>query len=138
MVMLNLSYLTDHLVAHLLDCPYYSRARKVRCDGAKPICCNCQKRSSGAEQCSYDSGPNRRGREKGSTRARNVRPTEQKPSKSISGRQAQDAVASPPPDQSLAQGQNEAPSSSSDLSPMMVDLSGDDDAFDLSDVRVRR
>ncbi|PIL34193.1 transcription factor [Ganoderma sinense ZZ0214-1] len=110
------------------------RARKVRCDGAKPVCCNCQKRPSGAEQCSYDSGPNRRGREKGSTRARNVRGMEQKTSKPISGRQAQDAVAPPPPpDQSPVQAQNDAPSSNSDLSPMVVDLSGDDDAFDFSD-----
>ena len=42
-----------------------SRARKIRCDGAKPICCNCQKRSSNVDQCSYDSGPNRRGPDKG-------------------------------------------------------------------------
>ena len=49
---------------------HHSRARKIRCDGAKPICHNCQKRPSEAEQCNYDSGPNRRGREKGSTRAR--------------------------------------------------------------------
>ena len=52
---------------HVARC---SRARKVRCDGAKPICCNCQKRPSEAEQCTYDSGPHRKGREKGTARAR--------------------------------------------------------------------
>ncbi|KAI0743811.1 hypothetical protein C8Q80DRAFT_1183246 [Daedaleopsis nitida] len=49
---------------------YQCRARKIRCDGAKPICHNCQKRPSEASQCNYDSGPNRRGREKGGSRAR--------------------------------------------------------------------
>ncbi|RPD62664.1 hypothetical protein L226DRAFT_610838 [Lentinus tigrinus ALCF2SS1-7] len=43
---------------------YPCRARKIRCDGAKPICHNCQKRSFEAEQCHSDSGTNRRGREK--------------------------------------------------------------------------
>ncbi|TFK94583.1 hypothetical protein K466DRAFT_535614 [Polyporus arcularius HHB13444] len=47
---------------------YQCRARKIRCDGAKPICHNCQKRPSEAEECSYDSGPNRRGRERGDAR----------------------------------------------------------------------
>ncbi|KAI0702975.1 hypothetical protein C8T65DRAFT_655245 [Cerioporus squamosus] len=49
---------------------YQCRARKIRCDGAKPICHNCQKRPSEAEQCNYDSGPNRRGRERGTARDR--------------------------------------------------------------------
>ncbi|RPD63893.1 hypothetical protein L227DRAFT_572339 [Lentinus tigrinus ALCF2SS1-6] len=49
---------------------YQCRSRKIRCDGAKPICHNCQKRPSEAEQCNYDSGPNRRGRERGGARTR--------------------------------------------------------------------
>lgn len=121
-------------MAYLVLCS--SRARKVRCDGAKPICCNCQKRPSEAHQCSYDSGPNRRGREKGSTRARAARgATEQKTSKSISGRHAQNVVAPPSPRHSPDPGQEEALPSSSEISPIVVDYSGDDDAFDLSDVR---
>lgn len=54
-------------IANVLSTP--SRSRKIRCDGAKPICHNCQKRPSGAEQCRYDSGPNRRGPEKIVSRA---------------------------------------------------------------------
>ncbi|TFK82181.1 hypothetical protein K466DRAFT_666667 [Polyporus arcularius HHB13444] len=49
---------------------YQCRARKTRCDGAKPVCLNCQKRPSEVEQCNYDSGPHRRGPERSSTRKR--------------------------------------------------------------------
>lgn len=37
-----------------------SRGRKIRCDGAKPVCYHCSQRD-GDEQCSYDSLPKRRG-----------------------------------------------------------------------------
>ncbi|KAH9993709.1 hypothetical protein BJV74DRAFT_770667 [Russula compacta] len=36
------------------------RARKIRCDGAKPVCYHCSQRG-GNEQCSYDALPKRRG-----------------------------------------------------------------------------
>lgn len=36
-----------------------SRGRKIRCDGAKPMCYNCTQRSTGI--CEYDSVPKRRG-----------------------------------------------------------------------------
>lgn len=42
-----------------------SRSRKIRCDGAKPICHNCSRRATtpvgGAVECTYDSAPKRRG-----------------------------------------------------------------------------
>ncbi|EJF65111.1 hypothetical protein DICSQDRAFT_132648 [Dichomitus squalens LYAD-421 SS1] len=75
---------------------YQCRARKIRCDGAKPICCNCQKRPSKADHCNYDSGPNRRGREKsGGARARAARgPASQKtPKRKLSPQSDKD----PPP-----------------------------------------
>jgi hypothetical protein len=43
----------------------HSRTRKIRCDGAKPTCHNCGRRStSGGSTCSYDSAPKRRGPDK--------------------------------------------------------------------------
>lgn len=42
-----------------------SRSRKIRCDGAKPVCHNCCRRASsavgGVPECTYDSAPKRRG-----------------------------------------------------------------------------
>ena len=43
-----------------------SRARKIKCDGAKPVCHNCTHRSSSAVEgilpgCNYDAAPKRRG-----------------------------------------------------------------------------
>ncbi|KAJ7442636.1 hypothetical protein FB451DRAFT_1057345 [Mycena latifolia] len=40
------------------------RTRKIRCDGAKPICHNCGKRASGGSECNYDPLPKRRGPDK--------------------------------------------------------------------------
>ncbi|KAI0330797.1 hypothetical protein GY45DRAFT_1323136 [Cubamyces sp. BRFM 1775] len=40
------------------------RSRKVRCDGAKPICYNCHRRSPDTTACTYDSVPKRRGQDK--------------------------------------------------------------------------
>ncbi|KAL4250671.1 hypothetical protein ABKN59_005386 [Abortiporus biennis] len=39
------------------------RSRKIRCDGAKPVCHNCSRRSSngGPPECTYDAAPKRRG-----------------------------------------------------------------------------
>ncbi|KAH9855245.1 hypothetical protein C2E23DRAFT_883200 [Lenzites betulinus] len=48
------------------------RTRKIRCDGAKPICVQCQKRPAASGVCSYDAAPNRKGydrRGKGTSRA---------------------------------------------------------------------
>ncbi|GLB38529.1 putative GAL4-like Zn(II)2Cys6 (or C6 zinc) binuclear cluster DNA-binding domain [Lyophyllum shimeji] len=40
------------------------RARKIRCDGAKPACHNCSKRTTGDNDCDYDPTPKRRGPDK--------------------------------------------------------------------------
>ncbi|KAF8172009.1 hypothetical protein K438DRAFT_1729122 [Mycena galopus ATCC 62051] len=40
------------------------RTRKIRCDGAKPVCHNCNKRASGCTECNYDPLPKRRGPDK--------------------------------------------------------------------------
>ncbi|KAG7088294.1 hypothetical protein E1B28_012305 [Marasmius oreades] len=40
------------------------RARKIRCDGAKPVCHNCHQRANGNGECNYDSVPRRRGPDK--------------------------------------------------------------------------
>ncbi|KAF9071182.1 hypothetical protein BDP27DRAFT_1219488 [Rhodocollybia butyracea] len=40
------------------------RTRKIRCDGAKPICHNCGRRSGGGSDCNYDPVPRRRGPDK--------------------------------------------------------------------------
>ncbi|KAI0632142.1 hypothetical protein C8Q77DRAFT_1060620 [Trametes polyzona] len=37
------------------------RGRKIRCDGAKPICHNCSRRAENPQLCSYDAAPKRRG-----------------------------------------------------------------------------
>ena len=42
--------------------PSYSRVRKLRCDGAKPECYNCQRADDA--QCHYDPHPKRRGQDK--------------------------------------------------------------------------
>ncbi|KAH6912789.1 hypothetical protein BKA70DRAFT_1097562 [Coprinopsis sp. MPI-PUGE-AT-0042] len=40
------------------------RTRKIRCDGAKPQCHNCGRRSTGCNDCVYDPVPKRRGPDK--------------------------------------------------------------------------
>ncbi|KAJ3785251.1 hypothetical protein GGU10DRAFT_269626 [Lentinula aff. detonsa] len=40
------------------------RNRKIRCDGVKPICYNCARKSSGGSDCNYDTAPRRRGPDK--------------------------------------------------------------------------
>ncbi|CAA7268831.1 unnamed protein product [Cyclocybe aegerita] len=40
------------------------RTRKIRCDGAKPVCHNCGLRSNGCDGCNYDPAPKRRGPDK--------------------------------------------------------------------------
>ncbi|RDB17928.1 hypothetical protein Hypma_000681 [Hypsizygus marmoreus] len=40
------------------------RTRKIRCDGAKPICYNCSKRATASSECNYDPIPKRRGPDK--------------------------------------------------------------------------
>ncbi|KAG1745927.1 uncharacterized protein EDB91DRAFT_1049694 [Suillus paluster] len=40
------------------------RTRKIRCDGAKPQCHNCSRRSKNGDDCSYDAVPKRRGPDK--------------------------------------------------------------------------
>ncbi|CAA7261414.1 unnamed protein product [Cyclocybe aegerita] len=40
------------------------RTRKIRCDGAKPVCHNCGRRSNGNNECDYDPVPKRRGPDK--------------------------------------------------------------------------
>jgi hypothetical protein len=42
----------------------FSRTRKIRCDGAKPVCHNCGRRASGSGECVYDPIPKRRGPDK--------------------------------------------------------------------------
>ncbi|KAI0754620.1 hypothetical protein C8Q80DRAFT_1139967 [Daedaleopsis nitida] len=37
------------------------RSRRVRCDGAKPVCFNCRRRYPDLESCTYDAEPRRRG-----------------------------------------------------------------------------
>ncbi|KAI1789635.1 hypothetical protein LXA43DRAFT_1152573, partial [Ganoderma leucocontextum] len=37
------------------------RGRKIRCDGAKPICHNCSRRTENPHICTYDTAPKRRG-----------------------------------------------------------------------------
>ncbi|KAI0712149.1 hypothetical protein C8Q76DRAFT_622567 [Earliella scabrosa] len=37
------------------------RNRKIRCDGAKPICHNCSRRTENPHICTYDTAPKRRG-----------------------------------------------------------------------------
>ncbi|KAH8825215.1 hypothetical protein DL96DRAFT_1612328 [Flagelloscypha sp. PMI_526] len=40
------------------------RGRKIRCDGAKPVCHNCSRRPNGTQECQYDTQPKRRGPDK--------------------------------------------------------------------------
>ncbi|OSD04886.1 hypothetical protein PYCCODRAFT_1465840 [Trametes coccinea BRFM310] len=40
------------------------RVRKLRCDGAKPVCYNCQKVAHTGVECVYDPAPKRRGQDK--------------------------------------------------------------------------
>lgn len=46
----------------------HSRTRKIRCDGAKPVCLHCSRRAAtnpdDASPCSYDAAPKRRGPDK--------------------------------------------------------------------------
>jgi len=43
---------------------YPSRTRKIRCDGAKPVCHNCSRRTNASSECNYDPIPKRRGPDK--------------------------------------------------------------------------
>ena len=47
-----------------IDSRLFSRTRKIRCDGAKPVCHNCGRRSTGNNECTYDPVPKRRGPDK--------------------------------------------------------------------------
>ncbi|PCH40106.1 hypothetical protein WOLCODRAFT_98280 [Wolfiporia cocos MD-104 SS10] len=40
------------------------RTRKIRCNGAKPVCYNCDRRAEGNKTCTYDVAPKRRGPDK--------------------------------------------------------------------------
>ncbi|KAI0643017.1 hypothetical protein C8Q79DRAFT_981220 [Trametes meyenii] len=40
------------------------RSRKIRCDGARPVCFNCRRRAPDTEVCDYDSAPKRRGQDR--------------------------------------------------------------------------
>ncbi|KAF8842166.1 hypothetical protein BDN67DRAFT_899803 [Paxillus ammoniavirescens] len=40
------------------------RTRKIRCDGAKPTCHNCTRRTKANDECVYDAAPKRRGPDK--------------------------------------------------------------------------
>ncbi|KAI0671084.1 hypothetical protein C8Q78DRAFT_1033916 [Trametes maxima] len=40
------------------------RSRKIRCDGARPVCFNCRRRAPETEVCDYDPAPKRRGQDK--------------------------------------------------------------------------
>ncbi|KAI0766646.1 hypothetical protein BD413DRAFT_480886 [Trametes elegans] len=40
------------------------RVRKLRCDGAKPACYNCERAAHMGAECQYDSEPKRRGQDK--------------------------------------------------------------------------
>lgn len=40
------------------------RTRKIRCDGAKPVCHNCGRRTNAKSECNYDPIPKRRGPDK--------------------------------------------------------------------------
>lgn len=42
----------------------FSRTRKIRCDGAKPVCHNCSRRTNANNECNYDPVPKRRGPDK--------------------------------------------------------------------------
>ncbi|KAI0754622.1 hypothetical protein C8Q80DRAFT_1139976 [Daedaleopsis nitida] len=37
------------------------RMRRIRCDGAKPMCSSCKRRHTDPERCTYDTAPKRRG-----------------------------------------------------------------------------
>lgn len=50
--------------ARLVVYDFSSRTRKIRCDGAKPVCHNCGRRTTGDNECSYDAIPKRRGPDK--------------------------------------------------------------------------
>ncbi|TFY52878.1 hypothetical protein EVJ58_g9765 [Rhodofomes roseus] len=43
---------------------YVARSRKIRCDGAKPACHNCGRRTDQGSPCTYDTEPKRRGPDK--------------------------------------------------------------------------
>jgi hypothetical protein len=59
-----------------LSSTFSSRVRKIRCDGAKPVCHHCCQRG-GDEQCTYDSLPKRRGPDRvQGARTRGARPNE--------------------------------------------------------------
>lgn len=56
---------------------FSSRGRKIRCDGAKPVCYHCCQRE-GDEQCTYDALPKRRGPDRvQGARTRGTRPREE-------------------------------------------------------------
>lgn len=62
--MVSLAY-NHHRFFFLLTLSLYSRTRKIRCDGAKPACHNCSRRTTGSkDECSYDPVPKRRGPDK--------------------------------------------------------------------------
>ncbi|KAI0768984.1 hypothetical protein BD413DRAFT_628753 [Trametes elegans] len=86
----------------LIAC-HFCRARKLRCDGQKPSCANCTKRS---HPCTYEQQPKRRGPGKtprGSSSRRRKRPSASAPG-ALGGRAAgpSNADAAPAPSTSAA------------------------------------
>ncbi|KAK1226275.1 hypothetical protein PQX77_010748 [Marasmius sp. AFHP31] len=53
----------ESLARHFLS-QFSSRTRKIRCDGAKPVCHNCHHRTNNNGECNYDAVPRRRGPDK--------------------------------------------------------------------------
>ncbi|KAH9942321.1 uncharacterized protein BXZ73DRAFT_97734 [Epithele typhae] len=110
---------------------YQCRARKVRCDGAKPVCCNCEKRPNGADPCSYDKGPNRKGPDKG-RRSRGATATAPAPAPDRAEKQPARPKpparpASPQPESVSSPSESDAQSRINEEDPFVEGLPLDDD-----------
>jgi hypothetical protein len=108
-----------------LSSTFSSRGRKIRCDGAKPVCFHCCQRG-GSEQCSYDPLPKRRGPDRvQGARTRGPKPKEGDGQRRRRRRRATPAVdqeATPPQEAGSSYG-IERPSAAVD--PSALDTHGD-------------
>lgn len=101
------------------------RSRKIRCDGAKPICYNCNRRPD-SFLCSYDATPKRRGPDRlQGARQRSAKGSSVEPADSTSRGRRRRVRSDSGPSKSVAEGDAEAPTCDFSRFPAEYPLSGE-------------
>ena len=108
-----------------------SRIRKIRCDGAKPVCHSCSHRTTDKNECNYDPAPKRRGPDKmPGARQRMAREVRDQLNNSFLESRRRCRARDAPPDNPSTTGYHHGPL------PIPVSLPSDETAIDLTSMLV--